>query len=245
MWEPLTEREWVGAAVKAARIARGLKQRELVELLQAAGLPWSQGILAKVEVGTRDVSLVELLIVCTCLGTTPSELLYADEVEVEYVELPGGKRWHAHALGELLDGRKLTGSTAAAWSLDSDPSDVVQPEAVLELAAMYLADPDAVELSELTGLELEEVSASVSALARRMRMASGIGKANRKRWTARELVDELLEAAVERERAKGQPVSEYAVRALRVGIVREIAARMSEAATDTTTTAPAGKRGRR
>lgn len=224
----LTEREWVGTAIKNARTSKGLKQRELVELTQAAGLPWTQGILANVEIGSRDVSLVELLLVCVCLGTTPAELLYPEEEFIEYVELPSGNRWSTHALGELLDNNPLTGDLAAAWSFGHGEKNLIEPDDVLEIASKYLADPDAVEIAQQTGLELEVVSARVSKVARTLIKNAYRTSKKRQRWTAKELVDMLQEDAILKMKNEGKKPTEYAERSLRVGIVRAVAQEIAQ-----------------
>lgn len=213
--------------MKHARESRGFTQRQLAELCQAAGLSWTVKTVGNIELAAKDVSIVELLVLCVALETTPNQLLYPDpfegEVTPELVEVSPGKAWITYALGELLDGNTMTGDTADSWTLDSYPPEVVRPEEVLEVAALFGDDPDAVEIAEITGLDVDEVSEIVPRVAGGMLAMLGRPGRKRKRFTARELVDLLLEGSVTTLRAEGKEPSDYAVRALRVGIVRDVA----------------------
>ena len=222
----LTEREWVGTAIKNARTSKGLKQRELVELTQAAGLPWTQGILANVEIGSRDVSLTELLLVCVCLGTTPAELLYPQEETTEFLELPTGKRWNILALHALLKNKPLSGTWAAVWSL-KPAKNLITPEDVLDVAAKYWTDPDAMDLVEMTGEPLDVIQGLVNSLAPQLLGDYGM-PSRRKKWTARELMDILTTQWVLEHEADGENVSEYAKRAYRNSMTRRIAKMINE-----------------
>lgn len=221
-----TEREWIGAAIKYARTSKGLKQRELIELTQAAGLQWTQGILAKVELGSREVSPVELLLVCVCLGTTPVELLYPEEEITQYVELSSGKRWNIYALQVLLKNKPLDGAMASLWSMNPAKNSIV-PEDVLNVAAGYWDDPDAMDLVEMTGEPLDVIQGLVNSLAPQLLEDYDV-PSRRKKWTARELMDILTTQWVLEHEAGGENVSEYAKRAYRNSMTRRIAKMINE-----------------
>jgi transcriptional regulator with XRE-family HTH domain len=223
-----TEREWLAAAIRYRRTLLGLKQRDLSEILDAAGVRWSQGVIAKVENATRDVSLFELFAVCIALGTTPEGLLFpvdddglwVDEVVPGYARFDSGARVLTAALAELLDGNPLTGSTAAAWTFGTLGE--IDLEAVADLAARYAADPDAVTIAEILGTTVEQVQGVIAAQA--PTITGWAGQTRRKRWTARELIDEAVESY---QREHG-PVEGHALRQVRTARTRELAALVGE-----------------
>lgn len=221
----VTERQWIAAAVKHARESRGLTQRHLAELCQVAGLAWTVKTVGNIELAAKDVSIVELLVLCVALETTPNQLLYPDpfegEVTPELVEVSPGKAWITYALGELLDGNTLTGDTAYSWTLDSYPPEVVRPEEVLEVAALYGEDPDAVTIAEATGMGVDEVRDLLTQLGPEMLRLEGI-RTRRRRMTTRETVDLLTEHFLGDEAEKATPHARRAKRARAVQHVSDM-----------------------
>ncbi len=192
-----SEREWVSAAIKHRRGVLGLRQKDLADLVSAAGPRWTQQIVAKVETGARDVSFIELLAVCIALGTTPNGLLFPDDdpepngVAPGYVRFDSGKLLLGFAIDQLLAGTSLTGITASVLSPTHQwvDGDVVNLNEVLDLAGEYASDPDAVTVSEY----MDETPDRVRQLIAEHSIALGswVGS-TRKRWTARELLDDRV-----------------------------------------------------
>lgn len=70
----------IGRRVRDAREDAGIKQQgDLVPLLRAAGLPWSQGTLSRVELGQRSVKVTEAAVLAEVLGVTVPALIGAPE----------------------------------------------------------------------------------------------------------------------------------------------------------------------
>ena len=197
METPLTEREWVGRAIKYRRTQLGMRQKDLAALITEIGPAWSQGILAKVENFQRDISLFELSAVCLALGTTPDGLLFpvdaegvwVEEVVPEVVTFPTGKTMAAVILGEQLDNNPITGTTAEAWDIKVHGPNPIDLMAVLDNLAEVTADPDAVVIAEWLKITPEEVTETVTDVFRE----GFFGGRRRKRVTAREVVDLYVE----------------------------------------------------
>ena len=66
----------IGGRIREARKAAGIEQQgDLVPQLRAAGLPWSQGTLSRVEAGLRALKLTEAAVVADVLGVPLAALL--------------------------------------------------------------------------------------------------------------------------------------------------------------------------
>ncbi len=192
-----SEREWVSAAIKHRRGVLGLRQKDLADLVSAAGPRWTQQIVGKVETGARDVSLLELLAVCIALGTTPNGLLFPDDapepngVAPGYVRFDSGKLLLGFAIDQLLAGNSLAGLAASRVSstLQWVDGEVVHLNEVLDLAGEYASDPDAVTVSEYMDVAPDRVRQLIAEHS--IALGSWVGSA-RKRWTARELLDDRV-----------------------------------------------------
>lgn len=67
--------EEIGRAIAAARERAGMNQAQFSAGLQAAGLPWYQATVSKVERGERPVRLAEAPVVADVLQMDPAELI--------------------------------------------------------------------------------------------------------------------------------------------------------------------------
>ena len=189
---------------------------------------WQQ-IVAKVETGTRDVSFIELLAVCIALGTTPKGLLLpkekpaSDGVAPTYVRFNSGKLVQTSALFQLLSGNALTGLTAAIIPPGPQPVDgeVVNLNDVLDLAGEYASDPDAVTVSEYMDATPEQVR---QLIAQHGAVLSRWVRSKRKRWTAREILDDSVWAWAQENPSPIDPMSDGPkVRQVRTAKARELA----------------------
>lgn len=65
----------IGANIRAARMARGLGQTELVRILQLEGVEMTRETLVKIERGTQHIRATQLRDIRDALGATYDELL--------------------------------------------------------------------------------------------------------------------------------------------------------------------------
>ena len=65
----------IGANIREIRRQRGLKQTELVSLLQLEGVPMTREALVKIERGDQHIQASQLRAIRDALGTTYDELL--------------------------------------------------------------------------------------------------------------------------------------------------------------------------
>lgn len=65
----------IGANIREIRIRRGLKQTELVRLLQLEGVPMTREALVKIERGAQHIQASQLRAIKNALGTTYDDLL--------------------------------------------------------------------------------------------------------------------------------------------------------------------------
>ena len=65
----------IGANIREIRRQRGLKQTELVGLLQLEGVPMTREALVKIERGDQHIQASQLRAIRDALGTTYDELL--------------------------------------------------------------------------------------------------------------------------------------------------------------------------
>ena len=65
----------VGANITEIRIKKGMKQKDLLARIQAAGLDIPGSCLSKIEGQTRMVTDKELIIIANALGVEPQKLL--------------------------------------------------------------------------------------------------------------------------------------------------------------------------
>lgn len=72
---PLGDQNMVGANITRIRMARGMKQRELLAKLQAEGMEITGSCLSKIEGQTRIVTDKDLVIITRVLGVDPEKLL--------------------------------------------------------------------------------------------------------------------------------------------------------------------------
>ena len=63
-----------GEKLAALRKAKGLSQRELARLLQAAGYALDKNTITRMETGKRRIFDVELKAICQLFAITPEEL---------------------------------------------------------------------------------------------------------------------------------------------------------------------------
>jgi hypothetical protein len=112
---------------------------------------------------------------------------------------------------------------AEVHSFPGQPKNVVTPEDVLEAAADYLADPDAVTIADITGLEVKEVTKRVTKIAAGVLALYGVKHGRRRTWTARGVLDLMQESVIEAELAAGKEVSEHSRRAIRNSLTRHLA----------------------
>jgi transcriptional regulator with XRE-family HTH domain len=86
-----------GERVKELRERRGISQRELVEALERLGVPMHQPGIARIQKGTRKVSLEELFAIAAVFDVPPESLYWPpldtweeyDAVQMEVAEDPG------------------------------------------------------------------------------------------------------------------------------------------------------------
>lgn len=67
----------IGANIRAVRKARGLRQTELVSLLQLEGISMTREALVKIERGAQHIQASQLRAIRNVLGTTYDALLDA------------------------------------------------------------------------------------------------------------------------------------------------------------------------
>lgn len=65
----------IGANIREIRIRRGLKQTELVRLLQLEGVPMTREALVKIERGAQHIQASQLRAIKNALGATYDDLL--------------------------------------------------------------------------------------------------------------------------------------------------------------------------
>jgi len=65
----------IGANIRRLRIQRGLKQTELVSLLQLEGISMTREALVKIERGAQHIQASQLRAIRDALGTSYDELL--------------------------------------------------------------------------------------------------------------------------------------------------------------------------
>ena len=65
----------IGTNIREIRRQRGLKQTELVRLLQLEGVPMTREALVKIERGTQHIQASQLRAIKNALGVTYDELL--------------------------------------------------------------------------------------------------------------------------------------------------------------------------
>ena len=137
----------IGVRVTQSRERQGWNQGELATRLEAAGLPWHQTTVSKVERGERPVRAVELPLLAAVLGVDPLALL------------PGGR------LGGMLDrldyalntARVDAGSAALDYVRTSTVRDAVAMLATLASnpAASYAVSSDPYVFAELLTRDVE------------------------------------------------------------------------------------------
>ena len=95
----------IGRNVSAARERLHLTQDGLSRLLRATGVEWTPVTVAKVESGSREIRVGELIALGMALGTTPEALLATDE----RVRLGRSAQW-------------VPGDAVATWVRAEEPS---------------------------------------------------------------------------------------------------------------------------
>ena len=95
----------IGRNIAAARERLHLTQDGLSRLLRATGVEWTPVTVAKVESGSREIRVGELIALGMALGTTPEALLATDE----RVRLGRSNQW-------------VPGDAVATWVRAEEPS---------------------------------------------------------------------------------------------------------------------------
>ena len=82
----------LGNRIRAARLARGLRQADVAGRVAYIGVPtWDQTSLSNVERGNRRLTAHELVALCVVLGVRPLDLIghdVIDEMRSRAAELP-------------------------------------------------------------------------------------------------------------------------------------------------------------
>jgi transcriptional regulator with XRE-family HTH domain len=74
-FQPARERNAAGPTIRKLRNDRGFSQAELAAKLQRNGWDASREMVAKIESQQREISDLELLLLCRVLTVTPNQLL--------------------------------------------------------------------------------------------------------------------------------------------------------------------------
>ena len=196
------EKPLLGAAIKARRTELGLTQRQLADTVEAGGVTWAASTAGKIEAGTRDATLLELALLCIALQCSLEELLEYAEADLE---TPLGVEIPTAAIALALAGEIETAAELSSFL-----------GLVAETANSIAADPDAATIVELTGLEPWAVSAALTILGNDP--VTRRGRARRKQWLARDLV----EAELEEFRSDNPNASGHALRKARNHAVRRL-----------------------
>jgi DNA-binding Xre family transcriptional regulator len=72
---PLGDMNVVGANITRIRLAKGIKQKDLLAKLQSEGMELTGSCLSKIEGQTKMVTDKDLLLISKALGVKPEELL--------------------------------------------------------------------------------------------------------------------------------------------------------------------------
>lgn len=81
----ITPEEWLGRAVRRARLGLGLSQTQLAEMMRRHGLRWNQVMVAKTEAAQRPIRVNEAVALAKVLGLDASHLIAGAAAEWDKV----------------------------------------------------------------------------------------------------------------------------------------------------------------
>ena len=197
------EKALIGQVVRARRSELGLTQRQLAEVVSLGGVDWDQRIVAKVEGGTRDLTLLEVALLMLALQTDLVSLLGPGSDEIEGP-----------------DGQVDIPAAAVALILAGDVDEALELSIDLEIlhkaAEHYAGDPDFVALEELTGIDPGPLTAALTIYGNDP-MTRG-DRRSRKSWRAQDVVELELGPW----RADNPEPTEHALRQARTQALRRV-----------------------
>jgi transcriptional regulator with XRE-family HTH domain len=136
----------VGLSLRTLRAERGLTQEQAVELIRAAGLPWTRANVASLESGRRqDLAFTDLVLLSRAFGVPLRRWLEANGATY-FVSLAAGRTSGSYApwtlnvvLAGLLSGARPDEPVEVATTWDSEP---IHLEAELHAAERLGIGPD-------------------------------------------------------------------------------------------------------
>jgi hypothetical protein len=157
------------------RIRGDRSQDELAAMARRGGLPWSRQVISALEAGTRELNLGEVLLLCTAIGASPTDLLAGEEEEwvilqprgeePSVLDLPGlgtytlmGSMAKAMPIGDLrnlVSGPKPARAVVKTWAQNRQKFDESTAAVTVEMASRHEAE---LHIARKLGVEPADVA---------------------------------------------------------------------------------------
>ena len=136
---PIDPHVLIGERVEKIRMARGMTRDKLAATLQDMGLDWSRLTVNRLEIGRREnITVIELLALCTALDIAPVDLLVPAYLENESYRVAPKASAAAIHVREWIRGEQQL-----YWATDKKPDTIfVSPATPGELAAFVQFMPE-------------------------------------------------------------------------------------------------------
>ena len=176
--EPLPFGVALGHRLRQVRERNDATAAEVAAMARRCGLGWDRSTLARIELGQRQVTAAELLVMPVLYGVPLRDLLpteavrFSDRVtatpkglqEVLVEETPGGREWHIEGLvDEVLDALERIKPGLAAIEARLPGADVLTIAAAVE----HFRDETTGKVAARLGATSEEVAVAAEMLWRR------------------------------------------------------------------------------